>query len=453
MTLNNRISLLVSLLFTVLFGLASTLIFILYSNFRKEEFRDRLEIKALSNRKLFVNVQKIDQQLLKKIDHNTVNNLYNEKTLIFDSDYNLIYSSINDTTISWSKNDLEYLKKHKTLFKQKGDYEVYGMLYDNDQNDYYTLISAKDDYGNRKLMYLRYILIISYLLFTVICWALTSFTVKKLLLPLSSFHQKIRKINENNLDTRIEIKSTKNEIDLIATEFNFMMDRIEDSYQKQKEFTAHASHELRTPLSRITSQIENNIALTATDNNVKTFLTGILSDVDHLTELINSLLILSKLENKKYENVEVYRLDEILFTAIEKVNKVFPDFIILFEMEENENLDSLLEITGNKKLLEIAISNILKNAFAYSDNKQANVKIHAAGAQLIISLSNTGKTLSEKEQKNIFQPFMRGHNAKGTSGFGLGLRIVQRILTLHKSKIIYSIPSNNTNLFQLIFHI
>ena len=59
----------------------------------------------------------------------------------------------------------------------------------------------------------------------------------------------------------------------------------------------------------------------------------------------------------------------------------------------------------------------------------------------------------EKEQKNIFQPFMRGQNAKGTSGFGLGLRIVQRVLTLHKSKITYSIPTNNTNLFQLIFHV
>lgn len=82
--------------------------------------------------------------------------------------------------------------------------------------------------------------------------------------PLGLFHQKIKNINENNLDTRIESKSNKDEIDLIANEFNFMMDRIEISYQKQKEFTAHASHELRTPLSRITAQIENTISDPAT---------------------------------------------------------------------------------------------------------------------------------------------------------------------------------------------
>ena len=270
--------------------------------------------------------------------------------------------------------------------------------------------------------------------------------------PLGSFYQKIKKINENNLDTRVEAKSNKNEIDLIATEFNFMMDRIEVSYQKQKEFTAHASHELRTPLSRIISQIENNIARNDIDSDSKNFLNTILSDVNQLTELIHSLLILSKLDNKKYENKETYRLDEILFTAIEKLNKIFPDFVILFEMEENENLDSLLEICGNKKLLEIAISNILKNACVYSDNKQAKVKISCEGQNLIISVSNTGKTFDEKEQKNLFQPFMRGKNSNGTSGFGLGLRIVQRILTLHKATIVYSVPNKNTNLFQLIFH-
>jgi len=453
MTLKNRISLLVSLLFTILFGLASTVIFVLYSNFRKEEFRDRLEIKALSNIKLLVNVKEVDDQLLKMIDQNSINKLYDEKTLVFDSNYKLIYSSIDDAKINWSIEDLKYLKKHKTFFKQQGNYEVYGVFYDTKDKDFYALISATDDYGKRKLLFLRYTLIISYIFFTCICWILTSFMIKKAMNPLRVFHQKIKNINENNLDTRIKSKSNKNEIDLIANEFNFMMDRIEISYQKQKEFTSNASHELRTPLSRITSQIENNVSDPTTSDKAKVFLKTILSDVNQLTELINSLLILSKIDTKNQEYNETHRMDEILFSAIENLNKSFPDFVILFEMEENENLDTALEIKGNKNLLDIALSNVLKNACVYSDNKQAKVKIsNSSDNHLIISISNTGTTLSENEQKNLFEPFMRGENSKGTAGFGLGLRIVNRILTLHSAQIVYSIPEENTNLFQLIFY-
>ncbi|MFH6991903.1 ATP-binding protein [Flavobacterium sp. FlaQc-48] len=453
MTLKNRISLLVSLLFTILFGLASTLIFVLYSNFRKDEFRDRLEIKALSNIKLLVNVKQIDNQLLKMIDQNSINKLYDEKTLVFDSDYKLIYSSIDDAKIKWSVDDLKYLKKHKTFFKQQGNYEVYGVFYDTKDRDFYALISATDNFGQRRLLFLRYTLVVSYILFTCICWVITSITVKKLMSPLNIFHQKIKKINENNLDTRVESKSNNNEIDLIANEFNFMMDRIEISYQRQKEFTAHASHELRTPLSRITSQIENVIVDAKTSDDRKSFLTAILSDVNQLTELINSLLILSKIDNKNHQENELHRMDEILFSSIESLNKSYPEFVILFEIEENDHLDTALEIRGNKNLLEIAISNVLKNACVYSDNKQAKVIISAQDDHLIIAISNTGKTLNEEEQKNLFQPFMRGENSQGTSGFGLGLRIVQRILTLHNATITYSVPNINTNLFQLFFHL
>lgn len=452
MTLKNRISLLVSLLFTILFGLASTVIFVLYSNFRKEEFRERLEIKALSNIKLLVDVKEVDEQLLKMIDQNSINKLYDEKTLVFDSNFKLIYSSIDDAKIKWSEEDLKYLKKNKTFFKQQGDYEVYGVFYDTKDKDFYALISATDDYGKRKLLFLRYTLVVSYIFFTCICWILTSFMVRKALNPLGLFHQKIKNINENNLDSRIVSKSKKDEIDLLANEFNYMMDRIEISYQKQKEFTAHASHELRTPLSRITAQIENTIADPATSIKGKTFLTAILSDVNHLTELINSLLILSKIDTNEAENNEIHRMDEILFSTMENLKKSFPEFSILFEIEESDNLDTLLEVKGNKNLLEIALINVLKNACLYSDNNQAEVKISTNENQLIISILNTGKTLSEKEQKNLFQPFMRGKNSKGTTGFGLGLRIVQRILNLHKSTITYSIPDINSNLFQLFFH-
>jgi signal transduction histidine kinase len=213
--------------------------------------------------------------------------------------------------------------------------------------------------------------------------------VRKAMNPLLAFHQKIKKINENNLDTRIASNSTKNEVDLLADEFNFMMDRIEVSYQKQKEFTAHASHELRTPLSRMTSQIENAIADPDIKPKNNSFLNNILADVNHLGELINSLLILSKIDNRSTENIEIQRLDEILFSSIEKINKTFPDFVILFEMEESDDLDTALEIKGNKNLLEIAITNILKNAYIYSDNKQAKVKISTDHYHLIISVSNT----------------------------------------------------------------
>ncbi|WP_125723751.1 sensor histidine kinase [Flavobacterium ustbae] len=452
MTLKNRISLLVSLLFTILFGLASTVIFVLYSNYRKEEFRDRLEIKALSNIKLLVNVKRVDNQLLKIIDQNSINKLYDEKTLVFDSNFKLIYSSIDDAKINWSIEDLKYLKKNKTFFKQQGDYEVYGVFYDTNDKDFYALISATDDYGKKKLLFLRYTLVISYLLFTTICWLLTSFAVKKALNPLDAFHQKIKNINENNLDTRITSHRTKNEIDLIADEFNFMMDRIEISYQKQKEFTAHASHELRTPLSRMTSQIENAIVDPEINPKRKSFLNNILDDVNHLSELINSLLILSKMDNRKTDHNEVQRIDEILFSSIEKTNKTFPDFVILFEMEESDDLDTALEINGNKNLLEIAITNVLKNAYIYSDNKQAKVNIGTENGLLVLSISNSGRTLNDLEQKNLFQPFMRGENSKGITGFGLGLRIVNRILNLHNSHITYSIPDTNINLFSIIFH-
>ena len=452
MTLKNRISLLVSVLFTVLFGLASALIFMLYSNFREQEFKNRLEIKALSTIKLLANVKENDYNIIRLIDKNTIKEWSDEKTLIFDAKYNLIYNSIDDSKINWSIADLKYLKKNKTFFKKQGLNEYYGVYFDSNEKDYYVLISANDSYGKRKLIFLEYILLFTYLIFTTICWIITSFAVKKILQPLGDFYQNINRINENNLHSRVNAKSNTNEIDLIATEFNFMMDRIEISYEKQKEFTAHASHELRTPLSRITSQIENKIENYATDSESKNFLNTILNDVNQLTELIHSLLTLSKLDTKKNESTEMYRIDEILFTAIEKLNKIYPDFIILFEMEENDNLDSLLEIKGNRKLLEIAISNILKNACVYSDNKQAIVKIRTNKTNLIIAVSNTGRTLDSKEQKDLFQPFMRGKNSNGTAGFGLGLRIVQRILSLHKAKISYSIPSKNTNLFELTFH-
>ncbi len=446
MNLKNKIAFNISLLFTAVFGISAAIIYFLFADFRKDEFENRLKEKAISSIKLLVEVEQVDRQLLKIIDQNSLNKLYNEKTLIFDVNYNLIYSSLDDTKINWSIEDLKNLKENKTFFRKENDNEVYGFYYDTKHKDYFALVSANDNYGKRKLIYLMYILVSTYVIFLVLTWIFTYRFVRRLLLPLDEFHTKLKEITEKNLDIRIDVNGKKNEIDLLAVEFNQMLERINQSYSKQKEFTANASHELRTPISRLIAQIENKIIDNKKQNIDYSFHKLLLNDAVQLSDLTNSLLLLSRLDNSSTFSTEQCRLDEIVFDAAEKTNKLFSDFQMDFEIDETvENM----EIMGHNELLNIAFENLFKNCYLYSDNKIAKVEIKDSTDYLLVSISNNGQTLTSDEQKNIFEPFMRGANAKGKSGLGLGLRMVKRILSQQKASIQYF--ANSTNTFLLKF--
>lgn len=92
----------------------------------------------------------------------------------------------------------------------------------------------------------------------------------------------------------------------------------------------------------------------------------------------------------------------------------------------------------------------MKNAYLYSDDKTAKVEIKIEEGRLVLKISNSGKTLTSTEQKNLFQPFMRGKNALKSNGLGLGLRIVNRILNVYGYTIRYT-STENSNTFQINF--
>ncbi len=451
MTIKGKTSLYISIVFTLLFGVVCLIIITLFSNFRKQEFEERLNEKALTSIKLLIDVQEVDTNLLKIIDQNTINQLYDEKTLLFDGKYNLIYSSLDDTEIKWTVDDLKYLKEHRSFFKtDKNENEIYGIYYDSNNEDYFALVSANDNYGKRKLYYLIYILIGAYVLFVVATWVFTFYIIKNQFKPLDVFHKNIRDINDLNSESKLEINSeSNNEIDLLSNEFNFMMSRISDAYQKQREFTSQASHELRTPLARISVQLENQIQQSnATEQLV---LKNIFKDIILLKELINSLLILSKIDVKEISKNETSRIDEVIYNSIETVSHQFKSLKINFNINTSNHLEDILNIKCNQNLLEIAFTNLLKNAYLYSDNQTVTIEIKDYNNSIAVSVNNTGETLSEEEQKRLFQPFMRGKNAKQNNGLGLGLRIVHRILSTYGFKIEYQ-ASKNQNIFTLFFH-
>jgi two-component system, OmpR family, sensor histidine kinase ArlS len=449
MTIKFRISLFISLLFTILFGIISFVIIVSFSNFRKDEFQERLEEKALTSIKLLIDVKEVDKHLLKTIDQNSINQLYDEKTLIFDKDYNLIYSSLDDTKITWTNADLDFLKEHKSFFKLDGENEIFGVFYDSKDEDFYALISANDNYGKRKLSFLIYLIGASYLVFTILTWILTFYLVKRELFPLYFFHKKISEINEHSLETRVKVEpGSKNEINLIGKEFNYMMGRIEAAYQKQKEFTAHASHELRTPLARISVQLQNQMNLVS--EKELEFLRPLFEDLNQLNKLISSLLLLSKIDRKRINKDETARVDEVIYNSLDFVHQNFPSIRIHFEIEDSENMEELFEVTANSNLLEIAFQNLIKNAHIYSDKEPVTITLLVVSGKLQARIENDGQTLTKEEQRKLFQPFVRGENAKEIMGLGLGLSIVKRIFGVYGFSISYS-SQPNKNIFLVEF--
>ena len=198
----------------------------------------------------------------------------------------------------------------------------------------------------------------------------------------------------------------------------------------------------------MSAQLEN--LQLKTDHKETQLIENITQNITQLNDLINSLLLLSKADAKNSGTQETARIDEAIYNSIEQVHHQFPDFKVALEISSSEEMEQLLEQHCNQGLLEIAFSNLLKNAYLYSDNGQAKIEMQPHAERLQISIQNSGPTLSTHEQEKMFEPFTRGENAKNQSGFGLGLRIVHRILSVYDVSIEYIGQSDN-NIFVIEF--
>lgn len=452
MNLKLRFSLLFSFLFSVLLAAVMLIVYYLFSNFRKEEFEDRMMEKAQTTIKLLLEVKEIDYQLLKLIDRNTINNLYNEKILVFDDSMRLIYSSLDDIIINWSSEELDQIKKKGIVVKRNKGTDIVGIYFDLANRDYYVLVAAEDKYGKRKLNYLKYLLAGAFVVSTSLIWLLSFYLSKKSLAPLDKVRKQIQDITDKNLNTRLNASDSEDEISALSHSFNQMMDRIDKAYNRQKEFTGNASHELRTPIARIVTQLENIIANPQLPPEIKYSLKSISEDSYQLSDMVTSLLLLSEMEDKSYNRIfQPVRLDEIVFATSTQLRAHKPDFKLQFEIENTTSKDASLEIKGDETLLKIAVNNLFKNAYAYSDDKVVQCTVRQQEDTIQLLITNKGKAPEVSDPSTLFNTFTRGSNTANKPGSGVGLSIVYRILQYHNATVVYSIPDPYTNVITVTF--
>jgi signal transduction histidine kinase len=452
LTLKKRAAVSISLTYSFIFGVTSVIIWLLFASYRQDEFKIRLEEKALTTMRLLVEVNEINDQLLRTIERSTLNRLYKERTIIYNHLGQAIYSTSRDTATTWDKAPLFSLAPNAELFQSRGEFDFYGFHYQKSRKNYYALVVAEDKYGYRKLRYLGVLLISAFVLSTSIVWLLTFAAMRGLLKPLDRFITEITSISDRNLTTRLALSERNDEIDQLGKAFNLMMERIESSYLRQQEFSAQASHELRTPLARIISQLENLESGETHTERTREYLRNLRSDATQMANLIHSLLLLAQSANQqRYTGIR--RLDEMLFDAFEQAKIFAPTLQIRFEidLEEGTEKEPNLEVQCNEALLLQALINLLRNADLYSDDHIADVHLKQLNEHyLCLRISNNGPTLTETESEKIFDAFMRGQNARRKQGSGLGLRITQRILQYHGASIRYIAEGQNKNVFEVI---
>lgn len=265
-------------------------------------------------------------------------------------------------------------------------------------------------------------------LVTIFGGIISYFLSGKFLEPLDKFSNQIEQIQLKNI-TDYEVKENPiKEFQKLTKSFNQMLERLNESYKNEREFTARAAHELRTPLTIINSQIDLFEEENMDEDEIKNLVTMIKNESDRLSKLVTSLLDLSELRSvTRNEKIE---LSSLIEEAIQDLS-----FISDKKNISIENLCQEIYIEGSDLLIYRVFYNLIENAIKYNNNN-GFVKIYSKKnkdfAEIYVEDSGIGIAKSEKE--NIFKAFYR-IKANEEIGSGLGLSLVKETIKLHRGKI------------------
>lgn len=450
MNLKQRFALLFTFFVSVILLISCASIYLLYNDYRKSEFYNRIAIEGNEVYKIFTKIKNTDTKATAALIREVYEKpLFQEKLLIVDKYKRIIFKMPDSNNVVIPLID-KYKLKTKEYYEFTDENELQHVVIYKPETELYVYVSGFNNAGYQKLENLQ--LILTFVFFgSLLLTAIMSFLfVNEAIKPIVSLSIQIQNTNIHNLTERVKINHSNDEIGTIASNFNSMLERLNNAFESQKSFVHHASHELRTPLAIMLSQTEVALRRDQSIDEYKKTLFSLKEDQHHLINLTNSLLMISQNDHLIFlTDKSLFRVDELLHDSILIAKKIYSDMVIDFSFESiPENQDDLI-INGNDALLKSAFFNLIKNAYQYSSNKKLQIKLSVIENSIFIKFFNVGPQLSESEAQKMFIPFFRGGNAGNKKGFGLGLSIIQRILELHYGKLTYLARANDMNEFKV----
>ena len=424
-------------LYTVLF---TGFIYYSISQYSYADFFKRLEIRAAILAKIRLE-EHAEVKGIRDIHQNYIEQLPNQKNFVLPN---------TPEALLKAKLPVELLKQISK--SGKGDFNkknifYSGILYtNNDGEKYVVVVSAENYFYSHHVAYLRNLLLSS-MIYALLLIVLISFLISRSLTqPIKNIIRGVEAIGSENLHLRLRVPKKSDSLAKLADTFNNMLNRLETSFETQKNFISNASHELNTPLTEIIGEADLALSKPRSEDEYRAALAKILEAAEKLDKKTKALLYLARTGfDGKVQRFYKIRVDQLILDVKETVERINSNFKIRLDFSLLPENPEQLKITGNEELLHLALSNIVVNACKYSDNQPVYVGLGVLDKQVLIFVRDTGIGIPEDEIKHIYDPYFRGSNTTNYEGFGIGLPLSRNIVRMHNGQLtVHSVVSKGT---------
>ena len=332
-----------------------------------------------------------------------------------------------DLTLNFSENTV------KTYEKDGGKFYYFDKKINTPEGEWIRGIIPVNKLTNEVNRMLLIILISSPLLLLIIVYGGYKI-IKKALNPVAKISSTASEIQKNgDFSKRIEIDEGKDEIHKMATAFNEMLNSLENSYIHEKQFSSDVSHELRTPVSVILTESQYSLEYADTLEEAKDSFSVIQRQAKKMSELINQIMELSKIEKQIIIPTKKINFSEI----IEKILLDYKNLIDKKNIKISKEIEENIFITGDKIMIERLLDNLVNNAMKFTKN-EIKIKLYSENENCILEVEDNGIGMSEEFKNLIWGRFYQindSRNKKINKGFGLGLFLVSKIIEQHNAVI------------------
>jgi len=386
---------------------------------------EKISINHLDNR-----LSKKETKLIRNLNDSEVDSLLNAQQTF--TDYNILKDEFIVLTLIPKQQAINPTEKFSTDDREiMGDIEAYRILTKQFEykNKHYQLelgttaagaISIKKSLG----IYMFIVLMVSLSITLVTDYTFTRFLLKPFYKILD---QKINKVNDPITFDYSKIPTNTTDFVLLDDSINGLMRKITDLFLLEKQFIANVSHELLTPISILNGRLENILASETLPVEHEEKIMASLKTLSRLKSIINSLLLISKVENEQYVKKDQITLRRELQDIHEDLKERILDKRINYEDQTKEDFIFL----GNQPLIHTLLVNIINNAIKYSNNAGSIVITDQLTTDTYtLSIIDNGIGMENEIVKKAFHRFERETNEE-VSGLGLGLAIANSIAKFH----------------------